>query len=612
MVEDRDGQIWVGTKDGLQVFDKKSQSIIRYTVSNNIGLKSDNVRVLYIDRQDHIWIGTEDGLYLYNRRDSVFIDVGDSIPDLEGIAVISLAGSSNGTLLVGTDHALIMIQPDLSDARIYNSFNREELQTPFTSIYTIFEDASKILWLGTYGGLVKIDQKPRKFQVINQRNPLISGLSSYMISSIYQEENGDLWLGTTGRGLNHVSKENGWVTRYGRNAGPGRRLIHDQINKVYKDRSGNLWVGTGDGVNLMKAGSSQFYRFCDREPLVSCGYFNGQQVNDILEDARGNIWFAASNGLHIYEPESGQIRSHSTIYNGAEILALRDVYCVLEDHRGWIWVGSSVGLIKILPQEEPLEIFQAGILNQSSNINNNTVLSLLLDSENQLWVGTASGLNRYDPENNSFVYFSDPVELVELRIYGMQEDGNGNLWLSSDRGLSRYDPEVESFIQYGSSDGLQNYEYLPGSCYRDREGRLYFGGISGMNIFHPDSILYNPHKPRLSFTRYVKPREQGGASKPISLDRVSTLIASRGVQINTIQFSALEFTAPDRNQYMYKLVKKDQDGLWIHLGEQHFLTLVNQSPGTYTLSVKGSRSIRMRRSRSRSRSHTPAGVKPRP
>jgi ligand-binding sensor domain-containing protein len=588
MVEDRDGQIWIGTKDGLQVFDKKSHSKIRYSVSNNIGLKSDNVRALHIDRQDQIWIGTADGLYLYNNRDSVFIDVGDSIPELEGINVNSLGGSSDGTLFAGTEHALLTIQPDLSDAMIYNSFNRDELQTPFTSIYTIFEDASEILWLGTYGGLVKIDQKQRKFQVINQRNPLISGLSSYMISSIFQDENGDLWLGTSGRGLNHVSKEGGKVTRYARNAGPGRRLIHDQINKVYRDKSGNLWVGTGDGVNIRRAGSNQFYRFCDREPRVSCGYFNGQQVYDIVEDSTGNIWFASSNGLHIYDPEKGQIRSHSTIYNGAEILALRDVYRVLVDHRGWIWVGSSVGLIKILPDEEPLEIFQAGILNQSSNINNNTVLSLLLDSENHLWVGTASGLNRYDSASNSFIYFSDPVELAELRIYGMQEDGNGNLWLSSDRGLSRYDPEVESFIQYGSSDGLQNYEYLPGSCYRDREGRLYFGGILGLNIFHPDSILYNLHKPRLAFTRYVKRREQGGNPQPIFLDRVSRVIVSRGVQIITIEFSALEFTAPARNRYMYKLVKKDQDGLWIHIGDEHFLTLVNQSPGTYSLSVKGS------------------------
>jgi len=588
MVEDRDGQIWIGTKDGLQVFDKNSHSVIRYSVSSEIGLRSNNVRALYIDKKDQIWIGTEDGLYLYNRSDSVFIDVGDSIPELEGVSIISLGGNSAGTLLAGTDHGLIMIQPDLSDARIYNSFSRDELQTPFTSIYTIFEDSSEILWLGTYGGLVKIDQKPRKFQVINQRNPLIRGLSSYMISSIFQDDNGDLWLGTSGRGLNQVKKDNGEVIRYAKNAVPGRRLINDQINKVYRDRSGNLWVGTGDGVNVMRAGSNQFYRFCDREPRVSCGYFNGQQVYDILEDSKGDIWFAASNGLHVYDPENGQIRSHSTIYNGAEALALQDVFCVLEDHRGWIWVGSSVGLIKILPNEQPLEIFQAGILNQHSNINNNTVLSLLLDSKQQLWVGTASGLNRYDDENNSFVYFSDPVELAEYRIYGIQEDGNGNLWLSSDRGLSRYDPEVESFIQYGSSDGLQNYEYLLGSCYRDKEGRLYFGGISGLNIFHPDSILYNSYKPRLSFTQYVKRREQGGNSPPIFLDRVSTVIVSRGVQIITIHFSALEFTAPERNQYMYKLVKKDQDGLWIHIGEQHFLTLVNQSPGTYTLSVKGS------------------------
>ncbi len=588
MVEDRNGQIWIGTKDGLQVFDKESQSITQHSVSGELGQQSNNIRVLYIDQQEQIWVGTENGLYLYNPMDDVFFEVGDSIPSLKGIDVYSLTGSRKGTILVGTEQALIMIQPDLSGFRMFTSFNRDELQIPFTSIYTIYEDASEILWLGTFGGLIKIDQKRRKFQVINQRNPLIKGLSSYMITSFHQDENGDLWLGTSGKGLNLVRKETGETIHYGRNAGPGRRLIHDYINKVYRDKSGNLWVGTGDGLNIMKAGSNYFYRFCNQEPSVSCGLFNGQQVNDIIEDTRGFIWIAASNGLHRYDPKTGEIRPRHQIYNGSEILALQDVYCVLEDHRGWIWVGSSVGLIKYLPEEERHEVFQAGILNQSSNINNNTVLSLLLDSQNQVWVGTASGLNQYNPEDNSFDYFPDPVELAELRIYGMVEDGSGNLWLSSDRGLARYHPERESFIQYGSSDGLQNYEYLPGSCYKDREGRLYFGGISGLNIFHPDSIMYNTHAPRLSFTRYIKRREQGGESKPLSLDRVYSVIVSRGVKIITIQFSALEFTAPERNQYMYKLVRKDQDGLWIHIGEQHFLTFSELSPGTHTLSIRGS------------------------
>jgi ligand-binding sensor domain-containing protein/serine phosphatase RsbU (regulator of sigma subunit) len=587
MCDDRQGRIWIGTKDGLQVFDKASQTFTRYTVGSNMGLKSNHVRIILIDRQEQIWVGTADGLFLFDREGSRFIDVGNFIPALEGISIYSLASSSSGKILAGTERALVILQPDLSGASIYNSFNRAELHTPFARIYTIYEDASEILWLGTYGGLVKIDQKPRKFEVISQRNPLIRGLSSYMISSIYQEENGDLWLGTSSRGLNLVRKD-GQVIHYATSAVPGRKLIDDHVYKVCKDRSGNLWVGTGDGVNVRLAGTNQFYRFCDREPRVSCGYFNGQQVNDIIEDSNGNIWFAASNGLHRYDTHTGRIRSFKQIYSGSEKLVLQDVYCLLEDQRGWIWAGSSVGLVKYNPDDERYEVFQAGILNQSSNINNNTVLSLLLDSKHRLWIGTGSGLNRYDPEQNSFVYFSDPVELAELRIYGMQEDGNGNLWLSSDRGLSRYNPELESFVHYGLTEGLQIYEYLPGSCYRDHEGRLYFGGISGLNIFHPDSVRYNPHKPRLSFTRYVKPREQGGDSKPISLDRVSTLIVSRGVQIITIQFSALEFTAPERNQYLYKLVRKDQDGLWIHIGEQHFLTLVNQNPGTYTLSVKGS------------------------
>lgn len=226
--------------------------------------------------------------------------------------------------------------------------------------------------------------------------------------------------------------------------------------------------------------------------------------------------------------------------------------------------------------------------NSTSNINSNTVFSLHVDATGDLWVGTASGLNRYHAESNSFEFFRDPVELSELRIYGILEDMAGNLWLSSDRGLSKYEPKLESFVQFETIDGLQSNEFLPGSFYQSGNGRMYFGGVEGLNTFHPDSIPYNPYPPSLAFTQFVRFREQGGMSKPIPLDRVISIAVPRGVETVTIDFSALEFTAPGKNSYLYNMVRKGQDGLWKHNRERNSVTFYNLAPGTYTLSVKGS------------------------
>jgi serine phosphatase RsbU (regulator of sigma subunit) len=227
-------------------------------------------------------------------------------------------------------------------------------------------------------------------------------------------------------------------------------------------------------------------------------------------------------------------------------------------------------------------------MNNTNNINSNTVFAVNVDANGDIWVGTSSGLNRYDRETNSFEFFRDPVELSEIRIYGIQEDEEGNLWLSSDHGLGRYEPELEVYIQFNPSDNSWNSEFLPRSSYKHPDGRLYFGSISGLNTFHPDSIPYNPYVPPLSFTQFIRFMEQGGMSKPLELDRATSVTMPRGVEIVTIRFSALEFTDPESNRYLYKMVRKGQDGLWIHNREQNYVTFYQLTPGTYTLSVKGS------------------------
>jgi len=588
MQMDSKGYMWMGTKDGLQVLNPES-GLMRYSIRGNLGLLSDNVRKVFIDRQDRIWCGTDEGLQLFLPDEVTFQKAEDLLSGVRGLNVLSLAQNKNGELLVGTDESLVKINEDLGHAEIFKGFKRPNVYSPFTNVYEIYEDRSEILWLGTRTGLVKIDQKERKFQLINNSVPAWKGLSSNMVSAVFQDINGDLWIGTDDKGVSFFPAGSGRFVNYERGSPVrSRKIANNQIHDILRDRIGNLWLGTGNGVNVMTAGSSRFISFCSGDASTLCKVFDRQHVYDVFEDSQGYIWFASSNGVHRYDPEDRTILSISRIHYNSDLLELKDVYCVTEDHSGRIWIGSSVGLIKHTPLEDRYEVFQAGMINQSANINSNTVFSLHVDKGGDLWVGTASGLNRFHPETNGFEFFRDPVELSELRIYGILEDNEGNLWLSSDQGLSRYEPKLESYIKFESRDGLQNSVFLPGSYYQHTDGRLYFGGVGGLNTFHPDSIPYNPYPPPLSFTQFVRFRDQGGMSKPLTLDRVTTVTLPRGVEIVTIRFSALEFTAPENNRYLYKMVRKGQDGLWIHNQEKNFVTFYKLSPGTYTLSVKGS------------------------
>jgi ligand-binding sensor domain-containing protein/serine phosphatase RsbU (regulator of sigma subunit) len=579
MVIDPGGLIWMGTKDGLQVVNPKTDDIQLHSVFPGEGLKSNKIRKVYLDQEGRIWCGTANGLYLFFRKTGSFLNAKEIMPELGSLNVISIGQTRKGELLIGTNQSLIKVLPDLKTTTKLSGFNRPDIYTRFATISAIYEDRSEILWLGTNSGLVKIDQKNKKFGLIRNE----------MVSSIFLDVNGDLWIGTDGMGLNLLRDGSEPAVKYNTHARvSSKRLTDDIIHSIHRDRKGNLWIGTGNGVSVMQTGTNRFRSFCSREAKVLCSLFDRQHIYDIFEDSKGLIWFAASNGIHRFDPADRSILSISRIHYGSEVLEVKDVYCVIEDPEGRIWIGSSVGLIRHDPATDKYDVYQAGILTSSSSINSNTVFSLHVNNDGELWIGTASGLNKYKHESGSFEFFNDPVELSEMRIYGIQEDSEGNLWLSSERGLATYHPELETFIQYGPVDGLQNNEFIQGSSYKHTDGRMFFGGVDGLNIFHPDSIPYNQYMPRLAFTQFVRFREQGGMSKPIALDRVSTVIVPRGVEIVTLRFAALEFTAPEKNRFMYKMVRKGQDGLWIHNGEQNYVTFYRLSPGKYTLSVRGS------------------------
>src|SRR5699024_2363234 len=108
-----------------------------------------------------------------------------------------------------------------------------------------------------------------------------------------------------------------------------------------------------------------------------------------------------------------------------------------------------------------------------------------------LWIGTKGGLNLYDYVNDNFTFYNQKDGLPGDVINGILEDNNGFLWLSTNKGISRFDPDRNTFRNYGIEDGLQGNDYIHGSCYKTRDGEMFFGGPNGFNSFYPDSIQDN-------------------------------------------------------------------------------------------------------------------------
>ncbi len=235
------------------------------------------------------------------------------------------------------------------------------------------------------------------------------------------------------------------------------------------------------------------------------------------------------------------------------------------------------------------EIFTRYLSDQEdpTTLPDNTILYLYRDHRGTLWVGTSAGLSRMDETTGSFQTYSTKDGLPNETIYSILEDELGRLWIPTNRGLSRFDPIEETFKTYDVSDGLQDIEFNQSSVLLGPDGEMYFGGINGLNYFHPQDIRDNNYIPPVVITKILLFNEP----IPIGEDSVLTqavpetdeIVLSYQDDFLAFEYAALHFSSPEENQYAYFMEGYDRD--WNYVGNRRFASYTGIPPGDYTFRV---------------------------
>jgi diguanylate cyclase (GGDEF)-like protein len=176
-------------------------------------------------------------------------------------------------------------------------------------------------------------------------------------------------------------------------------------------------------------------------------------------------------------------------------------------------------------------------------------------------------------------------------VYGLRADGTGNIRISTNFGLARLDPrkigaDVAAVQRFHRLHGLQGEEFNFGAHFRDRSGKLYFGGASGFNSFYPEVLEFNERPPRVVLTQFLKLNSPGVAGVPE--ERIERLRLSHDEDVITLKFAALHFADPRANRYEYKLDGFDKD--WVRADERRAATYTNLPGGSYVFRVRASNS----------------------
>jgi len=635
----KDNVLWIATRDsGLLRFDVATGQLKPFVhdARDASSLLDDHVYALVIDAQDRLWVGSEGGLDRLNQNGKGFTHFVPSAGDptsLGDARIRALAADSTGALWVATS-ANGLDRLDLATGR-FEHFRHDPSQPTSLAndqVRAVLPDADGRLWVGTSGGLDLLDAAHGTFAHYGQDtgnptslgdehvlslaqdrggvlwvgtrqagvhkwNPMswqfghvapdpdnAKGLGRAAVTSFSEDRAGRLWIGTFGAGLYEMDRLSGEMTAYRRDSKIKHGLDSDQVMALLHDHRGDLWIGTQDAGALRLSattGAIKSYRNDPKNPQS----LSANGVTTIFEDRDGRIWLGTYNGgLDRLDPETGRFTHFRNDPKNPASISGDRVAALAEATDGRLWVATmEKGLNLLDPHSGRFERFEhrAG---DPRSLPSDAVHGLYVDAAGSLWVGTHSGLSHLHADGKSFETFGTRNGLPSDVVYGIRNDRQGRLWLSTNNGLSCFDPRSGEFVNYGVSDGLQSGEYGLGAGYQSTSGELFFGGINGFNAFMPDRLRHASQAPPVVLTAVnVGHRPLTGPA-----DQTQRVRLGFRDKVLGLEFAALDYTAPDRNRFAYKLEGFDPD--WVPLSGRRAATYTNLNPGHYTFRLKGANS----------------------
>ncbi len=598
IAEDKNGFLWLGSPEGIltryDVKTKKGRSFKLFD-DYRADLYNTTFSQVYVDSDNNIWFGTEIGLFYYDQQRGTFqhFTKGITNKNLNANAISSVIEMENGYYLIATDHGGLNIYNKHTGTFTYHLNSRLDGSTISNDqLYTIYKSPDGIIWIGSFhGGINILDKKAFKFQQLkNLVDPSESLNTLKSVLSLCEDKDRHIWIGSDGQGIDIFDPGTGSVKHLLSPRNHPYDVSSKCVTEIFRDRNSNLWIGTYlEGMSKFNWKTKHYthYRHDSQNP-ESIG---GNNIWTIMEDADGYLWIGTmGNGLDRFDEETGIFRHFINDPDDSTSLSNNDVFKVFQDNSGNIWVGTRNGLCMLNRGRNSFTRFMSG-KDVVDGIFGGWVYDIYQDRFGNLWVGTDQALNMYDPEKNTFVHFQEEEGLNGNAVLSITGDNNDNLWISTNRGLGRFNIPEKKFRNFDVADGLQSNEFNYTSVLNSSDGKIYFGGKNGFNVFNPDSIADNQRIPPVYLTRLtvmntpVGPKQQQDIlSKHINF--VKSITLNHKQTVISIEFAALNYSNSAKNQYAYWLEGFDRN--WNFIGNRNSVTYTNLNPGKYLLRVKGS------------------------
>lgn len=645
VIDDGAGGLWVAGNGGLDHFNPATGAIRHASIDGPASDTSDErVQAVLKDREGTLWVGTGKGLYKGPKRGSApdtgaaqrFEYVPLPVPAGQLAELQSLFEDSGGRIWIGTtQHGAFVIAPGKNVALAIR-----DTTTPgallLAQITSIAEIRPGEIWLATLGdGVVTVQADSLKTRHIRSAPLLSASLRDNSVRHLLLDRSGAVWLATN-RGVSyHDPRQTAVSTLFGVTAPVGdsaRPVIGTEISWILPAPDQRVWLGTHQsGVDIIDPASGAVKRLQPNplkadsalpqdivvalERAPDGGVFIGTKrglykadgaarritrIGVAGRDASASTWalLAAQNTLWIGGTADGLWkldtltgRSSKMPMAGGQRFSDNRIFVLAPGPAGSLWVGTRNGLNRFDPATGRIEssLPKPG---DPASLAAGFITTLLTDRQGRLWVGTyGGGIHRLDTADSlgvaRFTRISTAQGLPNDNINALLEDQQGNIWASTDDGLVVIDPQSLSVRALRRSEGVVLPTYWTGAAAKTAAGELLFGGAGGLTIVRPELLKPLQYRPPLVATDV----QIGGRALPLARLRPAANGVLAPLQINpdanslALEFAALDYAAPDRVRYAYRLQGFDAD--WISSDPSgRRAAYTNLPPGNYRLQIR--------------------------
>ncbi|NRS88389.1 signal transduction histidine kinase/ligand-binding sensor domain-containing protein/DNA-binding response OmpR family regulator [Flavobacterium sp. 7E] len=490
--QDKLGQMWLGTRDGLNKYDGSKFTVYRNEDKDSLSLSNNDILSISEDTNGQIWVGTYNGLNQYDPiKDSFKRYFHTNDPQSLSNNVIWCITQVNNEIWIGTSKGLSVFNIKTSRFKSFYKQKNNKNSLPSNYILSITKTPKGHIYIGTSKGLceAKFDHTGK----LSFKNILTP--DTFFVQTIISDKDDNLWIGTKHKGLFYYDNQKQTLSSLKNKK--GFEKIDNDIRALTLDKNNALWIGSYNGVTIIDQNNKSQTIHNDENPNID-------KIKALFTDVKGSVWMGCYyKGVNLWDVSNSNFTNFNQ-YNKDKKLSFDVVSAIVSDKKDNIYMGTEGGGITVF---NPTSGKTSYLFDKQINTTpSDNIKSLFFDSSGHLLIGSfLDGLKAYNPTTNTVDATFVPITLHQLLketgVYAIKEEKNGILWLGTfGKGLIRFDKKTNTHISFTiDNSSLTNNRIRTLLIENDH---IWVGTQNGLNVLSttnkhskkqgPKNYFYNP------------------------------------------------------------------------------------------------------------------------